>query len=271
MDQSIPYERLRNPNLPWGYWLTSVGETQHGPPLCDEQGRQWHSVREALWVSRFHMAPFARDELMHQELEFLLAILVAIDRRVIGTEERALDHFDSWDCSRFYGAWIHGQNLIEPDPGCSLDGQLTPEGRAILVMLASTRRAEEQPLPIGLPTLRRWHGLNAGADEERRRTVIAAQEAAAEHLRFRFTCEQVGCKPALVLLGDGLGPNMPIRRKLWSMTFLDTYARDRMYLWLHERLDRWPEWGERAYRSGARSLSEHLLQVRFCDEPVELG
>src|SRR5690606_18403162 len=160
---------------------------------------------------------------------------VAIDRRVIGTEERALDHFDSWDRSRFYGAWIHGQNLIEPDPGCSLDGQLTPEGRAILVRLASTRRAEEQPLPIGFPTLRRWQGSKPADDESRRRTGRAAEEAAAVHLRSRFTCEQVGCQPALVLLGDGHGPNMPIRRKLWSMTFLDTYARERMYLWLHER------------------------------------
>jgi hypothetical protein len=44
-----------------------------------------------------------------------------------------------------------------------------------------------------------------------------------------------------------------------------------MYAWLHERLDRWHDWGDRAYRDGARSLSEHLLQLQFCDEPIELG
>lgn len=269
MDEDVPYETIRNPNLPWGYWLTSTGDTEHVSWLLDEEGRRWRSVREALWVSRLRMAPFGRTELMHEELEYLLAILVAIDRRIIGTEECARDYFESWDDSRFYGAWMQGHKLIEPNPGCELNGSLSPEGRAILVMLASTRRPDDRFMPIGLPTLRRWHGLNVATDEETRETIIAAQEVAAQHLRYRFVRDDIGRLPALVLLGDGLGPNLPIRRKLWSMTFPDLYARDRMYLWLHERLDRWHDWGERAYHAGARSLSEHLLQVRFCDEPIE--
>lgn len=269
MDDDVPYEQRHNPNLPWGYWMTSTGDTEHISSLVDEQGRRWRSVREALWVSRLRMAPLVRDNLMHQELEFLLAILVAIDRRIIGTEEVARDYFESWDDSRFYGAWAHGHKLIKPNPGFQLDGELTHEGRAILVMLASTRHPDDHFMPIGLPTLRRWHGLNAGIDRETRETIIAAQEVAAERLRYRFVREELGRLPALVLLGDGLGPNLPIRRKLWSMTFPDHYARDRMYLWLHERIDRWSAWGERAYHAGARSLSEHLLQVRFCDEPIE--
>ena len=41
-----PYEQRFNPNLPWGYWLVATGETDGWPPLVDQHGRQWNSVRE---------------------------------------------------------------------------------------------------------------------------------------------------------------------------------------------------------------------------------
>ena len=47
-----------------------------------------------------------------------------------------------------------------------------------------------------------------------------------------------------MLAGVGLGPNIPLTLVLWSITFADDYARDRMLFWLHERIDRWPGWGE---------------------------
>lgn len=270
MEQDTPYQQQRSANLPWGYWLCSTGDAgRRDPMLLDEQGRAWKSVREALWVSRLGMAKWARSDLMHQELEFLLAVLVAIDRRIIGTEEQVLDYFGNWDKARFYGAWLHGQRLVEPSPGLDLSGSLTPEGRAILVMLASTRRHDERVIAIGLPTLRPWTGLNKGMDEETRETIIRAQEAAAQRLRFRFVTEELQKRPGIVLLGDGLGPNVPIRRKLWSISYPDVYARDRMYFWLHDRIDRWGHYGELAFRDGARALSEHLLQLRFAVEATE--
>ena len=70
-------------------------------------------------------------------------------------------------------------------------------------------------------------------------------------------------------MGDDLGPNVPLRRKLWSISYPDVYARDRMYLWLHDRIDWWDGYGELAFRNGARALSEHLLQLRFADEAIE--
>jgi hypothetical protein len=192
VSEDIPYEQRRNPNLPWGYWMISTAETEHWPPLRDEHGAQWRSVREAFWVSRLSMAPIGQIDVMHEELEFLLGVLVAVDRRVIGTEEQAMDLFESWDRSRHYGAWLHGQKLVTADPGCGLSTSLSPEGHAVLVMLASTCRPDDMPMPIGLPTLRRWHGLNAGVDEETRETILAAQKAAAERLRYWFRREEVG-------------------------------------------------------------------------------
>jgi len=190
------------------------------------------------------MANITRSDVMHQELEFLLAVLVAIDRRVIHTEERALDLFGGYDRSRHYGAWLHGHALVEPSPACDLDTKLAAEGCATLLMLASTRSPKAAPLPIGLPSLRPYHGLNFGMEEEARETILAAQERAAERLQYRFQREEIGKAPGIVLLGEALGPNVPLRRKLWSMTTHDPYARDRLYFWLHERIDRWPNWGE---------------------------
>ena len=48
----IPYEDRRNPNLPWGYWIYIDAEVKGLPPLVDEYGHRWRSLREALWVDR---------------------------------------------------------------------------------------------------------------------------------------------------------------------------------------------------------------------------
>ena len=71
------------------------------------------------------------------------------------------------------------------------------------------------------------------------------------------------------LSGVGLGLNVPLTRVLWSTLFPDSYARDRMLFWLHERIDRWPAWGELAYRQGARALTERFLHLAFADKVIE--
>ena len=267
----LPYEERRNAALPWGYWITAVGEVDGWPPLLDEEGRQWNSLREAFWVSRLSMGPILVTKIMHAELEFLLTVLALIDARTIHVEESVIDLFGDWDRSRFYGAWLHGQKLVEPTNGSGLDTTLSPEGYAAMLMLASTRSPADVRLPVGLPTLRTHHGLDPAADPEAREQAMAARERAADLLRFRFVREDIAGEPGIVLVGDALGPNIPLRRKLWSTTLLDAYARDRMYLWLLERVDRWQVWGEMAYRRGARALSEHLMQLKFADEPIDVG
>jgi hypothetical protein len=215
------------------------------------------------------MAPIARDDTRNQELEFLLAVLVALDRRIIGTEERALDLFGGWDRSRHYMAWLEGQELLMRRPQANQNAELSSEGRAVLVMLASTRSAEAAPLPIGLPTLKAFHGPAGRPDEEQHECVIAAQEQATRHLQYRFDRQDIGGLPSIRLAGAGLGPNVPLTRVLWSTVFPDAYARDRMLFWLHERIDRWPAWGELAYDQGARALTERFLQLAFADKVIE--
>tara|TARA_R110001606_G_scaffold191381_2_gene339311 strand:- start:1028 stop:1279 length:252 start_codon:yes stop_codon:yes gene_type:complete len=78
----------------------------------------------------------------------------------------------------------------------------------------------------------------------------------------------IGKLNAIRLVGDGLGPNIPLRRTRWSITFPDQYARDRFYCWLCHRIDRWGDWGTRAWQHGPRALSEYLLQLKFADEPA---
>ena len=153
----IPYTDRFNPNLPWGYWLVAQGELDGYPPLTDHTGQTWGSVREYFWEERLGMAAIPRSDTRNQELEFMLATLVSLDRRVIYTEERAVDLFGSWDRSRHYLSWLAGQKLLMPQPEADLAADLSPEGRAVLVMLASTRSPDAAPLAIGLPTLKSFH------------------------------------------------------------------------------------------------------------------
>ena len=264
-DDRPRHEDVRNPELPWGYWLLAVGGTSGWPPLEDETGWRWGSPRAALWEGRLDM-PAIKDHARDAALEFLLSVLAILDRRIIGTEECARDIFaGNWQGTRFYGQGLCGQRLVAAAPldGCGLEGPLTPEERAVLRMLAATRPPGEAPLAIGLRWIRARRGLDHGRWREEIAALIERQERFAEMLSFRFVRGAVADRPLLSLVGAPVGPDLPLRRTLWSMSFPDEYARGRMYLWLHEGIDRWQVWSEQAYRHGARSLSEHLLQLRF--------
>lgn len=259
----IPYPAKRNPNLPWGYWLVA---SEDGERLYDEDGKGWDSVRDYLWTCRLRMGPRSAKA-VEAQLEFLLSVLVAIDRRVVKTEERVKDLFDGlWHLQDFYGYWLEGVGLT-----CdSRIEELTHEGRAVLVMLASTRSGMSAPLPIGLPTLTPHIGFDRGETRQERERVLAVQEAFARNLPYRFTRETIGQHPGIKLMGVQIGSNIPLTRVLWSMTFPDYHARDRLFAWLAHRLDRWEQWGELAVHKGARELSDHLLELAFADRPSAL-
>ena len=160
--------------------------------------------------------------------------------------------------------WLVGHRLIEGD----LTGSLTPEGQAVLVMLASTRAAGSAPLPIGLPTLAPRRGLDRGETRAERAKVLAANEVFAAKLPDRFCCEDIAGKPGIKLVVLPEGANIPMARVLWAMSFVDDHARDRFYFWLVHRLDRWLDWAKIARRHGAQALSEHLLQLAHADRPA---
>ena len=265
MDQhEIPYEQRRNPNLPYGYWC--IADPDGYPHLIDEHGRRWPSLREYIWCGRLGMARGSNWEFTAMT-EFLLAVLAAIDRRMVYIEERVDDLFaGAWDIARNYGAWLEGHKLAE-----GLTGDLTPEGRAILVALASTRSAEAAPIPIGLPTVAPWRGLDGGDTQEERKRAFKVNAAFAENLPGRFIREQIGREWGIKLIGAPEGPNIPLGRVLWTMTFPDQYARDRLFAWLVHRIDRWEAWTALASKHGAQAFTEHILRLRFADETIDLG
>ena len=267
----VPDESRFNPALPWGYWLIAPGELDDNSLFIDHNGDQWESVREYFWEARLGMSPITLDNERNEELEFLLANLAIRDTRSVPIEESALDLFGSWDRARHYSCWLNGQKLVASGREAYANSLLSPEGHAVLLMLASTRKPNLAPLPIGLPTLKSFHGLADNPTEDERERLIAEQEKAARHLRYQFTRQDLGGQPAIVLSGVGLGPNIPLTRVLWSMTFMDSYARDRTLFWMHERIDRWLDWGELAYYKGARAFTEHLLQLAFADKLIDLS
>jgi hypothetical protein len=257
----ILYTAKRNPNLPWGYWLVA---SEDGEALYDEDGNAWDSVRDYLWTHRLRMGRHPANA-VEAQLEFLLAILVAIDRRVVKTEESVRDIFHGhWHLQAFYAHWLEGVGLASNNRVESL----TQEGRAVLVMLASTRSAGSAPLPIGLPALTPRMGLDRGETRDERERVLASQEAFARDLPYRFVREAIADRPGIKLMGVQIGSNIPLTRILWSMSFPDDHARDRMFAWLAHRIDRWEEWGELSARKGARVLSELLLELAFADRPA---
>lgn len=264
MDQDVPYEQRRNPNLPFGYWC--IADPDRSPHLIDELGRRWPSLREYIWCGRLGMA---RGSNWHftAMTEFLLAVLAALDRRVVHIEEQVIDLFEgAWDIAHHYGAWLEGHKLSE-----GLTGDLTPEGRAILVSLASTRGAEAAPIPIGLPTVAPWRGFDGGETHIERERIFKVNETFALDLLGRFVRECISGDPGIKLVGAPAGANIPLGRVLWTMSFGDDHARDRFFAWLIHRLDRWEAWMKIARKDGAQALTEHFLRLRFADEPVELG
>lgn len=272
MDKEIPYEELRNPRLPWGYWLETTGDAYRGRALRDENGNHWSSVREYFWEDRLGMVPLNSENEMHKQLEFLLAVLVTLDRRIVPIEEQVEDLFFSWEHQRFYRAWLSALGLdIPPHKTIMLTDPVPSEGQAIIVMLASSRPKGLVPLAAGLPTLEAHRGLHPESNTSEREKIIAKLEAFASRLDFRFERTVIGDEKAIKMVGEALGPHMPLRRTLWTMTFRDIYARDRFYLWLQHRLDRWNDWGELAHSKGGRALSDHLLHLKFADEPIDLA
>ena len=48
----MPFERYRDPVLPWGQWFLIDAEGDPLRQLIDENGDRWFSLRDALWTHR---------------------------------------------------------------------------------------------------------------------------------------------------------------------------------------------------------------------------
>lgn len=252
----------RHPDLPWGYWMVSSGSVPGEPPLVDEDGREWGSVREAFWIARLGL-PSIHSRWMNGIMEFMASYLAIADGRFVAPEERVRDIFlGDAHLDQFFRVYLLAAGLVN-----DTDGRPTPEGRSVLLMLIATRTREYAADDIGLDwiianrTVAGHSERIAAADQIERRERVAARMA------HRFAIDTIGNDPGVKLIGLRITREIPVRSTLWTMTWPDgnRLARDRFYLWLLERIDRWDDWSELVTRHGARALTELFMKLAFCD------
>lgn len=252
----------RHPDLPWGYWFVSMSDIPGQPPLVDEDGREWGSVREAFWIDRLGL-PSIHSGWMNGIMEFMASYLAILDGRFVAPEERYRDIFlGDGHLDQFFRAYLLAAGLVN-----DTDGRPTPEGRAVLLMLIATRTREDAEEKVGLD----WIVANRTVADQAARGEAAEQverrECVAARMAHRFATDTIGNDPAVKLIGLRITREIPVRSTLWTMTWPDgdRFARDQFYLWLLERIDRWDSWSELVTRDGARALTEHFMKLGFCD------
>jgi hypothetical protein len=253
------YGNGRHPDLPWGYWLVSKGSVPGDPPLLDEDGQLWTSVRHAFWSGRLGL----EWPLSEPTLEFMASYLAILDRRFVDEEERVSDIFQAdRHVADFFDAFLTSAGLI-----ANHHERVTPEGRAALAMLISTRDVEDARNAVGMDWILANRSVVSREDRTKAAGRVERAEEVAQRMLYRFTTREIGDLPCVSLIGLHITDEIPVRSTLWSMSWpvADTYARDQFYLWLVERIDRWDDWSEMASREGARALTEHFMKLAFCD------
>jgi len=243
-----------DPELPWGSWLR-IEPCNGGDMFVDEQGRAFHSIRDALWVGRLGMPsthPHGRDE----KLELLHAVLATHARRIPNGGSLRYDLFHCKGvASDWFMSWVYAQGLLVEKQGLP---KITSEGWAILLALDATRPVAVRQMRPDWPSIRCLLELGRGpvGDEDKRAEV----EAAAQSWKAAFLRRQLGDKASIVLSRRGEGP-IPVMTTVWSLAFGEDRHRDLFYSWLCERLERWPEWAEIAGGSRGSDLTRHLLMT----------
>jgi len=258
----------RHPDIPWGYWLVSTSDIPGQPPLVDNEGREWGSVREAFWVGRLGL-PWIYSPSVNRVLEFMASYLAIADGRFVAAEERVGDiflgdgHFD-----RFFRAYLLAAGLVNED-----DGRPTPEGRAVLLMLIATRTREDAEENVGLDWIMANRSVVGHSERREAAEQVERRERVAARMAHRFASDTIGGDPVVKLIGLRITREIPVRSTLWTMSWPDgdKNARDRFCLWLLERVDRWDDWSEMVTRDGARALTEHFMRVTFCDRFAHVG
>lgn len=263
-NNNSPYEMRRNPRLPWGYWMTIDTYGDPDLPLVDEDGTRWQSLRTALWSGRLGMGDSYFDKIENQ-LEFLLAVLVAIERTVSSHSESAKDLFDDdWQKAAHYSMWLEGHGLIEEGDRLNR-ATITPEGRAIIAMLMATRDPDLMAKPIGLRSLATYAGMRPEPDRAAMEAAIARAEASLPAMPIAFARHTVADTPAIVLIGPARS-RIAISETIWALQFDGEHERDLFYRWLLSRADRWERWVQIVERQGAQALTRRFLSLRIAED-----
>ncbi|GAA0671730.1 hypothetical protein FHT00_001847 [Sphingomonas insulae] len=252
-----------SPELPWGCWMriaTGVG----GVTVIDQHGRTWESLRHAFWAGRLRMST-SSPRVMNEQLELMLAAFASKRHGIVSTDERAHSVFGGDHVfMRFWWYWMYAEGLVEGgfrrDP---LDADLSAEGVAVLRMLAVTRPVELNAVPVGRAAVE-FLGT-PGALDECDRAKFEAAEASARLLPLVIVRETAFGTAGISLLHRDPNDVIPVARTIWHIRFPDAQLRDRLFLWMADRSDRWTAWGELVLREGAPALTQHLMTLLFAD------
>ena len=255
------YDEERHPDLPWGYWLTSAGEVAGEPPLVDEEGNEWKSVREAFWSTRMGLGG-SDTWLANDTLNFMLHYMAIVDGRFVEGDEKARDIFmGDRHFGDFFDVFLRAAGFVEHS------NRLTLEGRAVLQMLIATRTRDDADENIGLDWIAATRGLTRSSERKAAAEMVAQREQIAARMAHRFTTDSIDGVPVVKLIGLRITKEVPVRSTLWTMSWPegDRHARDSFYLWLVERIDRWDAWSGMVTEQGTRALTEHFMKLAFCD------
>lgn len=256
------YGDHRHPDLPYGYWLTSTGDVPGEPPLVDEEGSHWGSVRDEFWSSRLGM-PTTHTSGGIELLEFMLSFLAIIDGRFVEPAEKAKDIFlDNRHFAEFFEGFMVGVGLLNRTAT-----QLTLEGRAVLLMLIATRSHDDANEKIGLDWIAATRTVAPVKERLAAADLVERRERVASRMAHRFKPDVIGDVPVVKLIGLRITEAVPVRSTLWTMSWPegDVFARNQFYLWLLERIDRWDDWSAMVTDHGTRALTEHFMKLAFCD------
>ncbi|MBD8640268.1 hypothetical protein [Sphingomonas sp. CFBP 13733] len=256
-------ERDYDEILPWGHWMRVKPGTV-STILVDEDGREWRSLREALFRGRLgfkNVSLFFREVELERMLAYLLAaggLLRSGSHRYAGIELLKDDQF-----RLFYPHWLASQGLLEGDdhrPPVH-ESKMTKEGHSIAKMLLATRPPELAPFHPGVESIL----FALGKAEEIRRPAFERGDQDLGQMKFAFVRERIGQVPAISLLHRDAGTRMPLVRTIWVQTFADERSRDSYFAWLSRRLDMWNDWGEIAKRTSSAALTQELLSLLVCE------
>ncbi|OBX18929.1 hypothetical protein A9995_10325 [Erythrobacter sp. QSSC1-22B] len=242
--------------------MISDSDVPGQPPLIDEDGREWASVREAFWVGRLCL-PSIHSRWANEIMEFMGSYLAIIDGRFVAAEERVADIFlGDRHLEQFFRAYLFAAGLLQES-----DGRPTAEGRAVLLMLVATRVREDIDDNVGLDWITATRTAASGPRRRAAADQVERRERAAALMAHRFATDMIGGEPVVKLIGLRITAEIPVRSTLWSMSWptRDRFARDQFYPWLLERIDRWDDWSEMVTQDGARALTEHFMKLAFCD------
>lgn len=247
-----------SPELPWGYWMRTAAGRGGDITVIDEQGRHWESLRHAFWGGRLRLST-SHPRIMNQHLELMLAVLASEHRDIVSTEEQDFALFAGDHRFRqFWWYWMDAEGLTEKgDRRDPFDAKVSPEGIAVLRMLAATRPIELNAVPIGSVAIEMLG--EPGSPDECDRTKFEAAEASAKLLPLVFVRERAFGRDAISLLHRNIEDVIPVARTIWQVAWPDARLRDRAFLWMADRSDRWTSWGEMVLNYGADAFTQHLL------------